>query len=107
MRSGGGGDEAADELRQLGMPEDEIDAALHSQDDDETFPIWPDNEWPLECFLHVRRIWRIGPTGGVLGLDRPGVEAELRMRNIEVDAALLDNLGVIEGGVIEVWNAKQ
>lgn len=45
--------------------------------------------------------------GGVLGLDRPNVESELRMRKIKVDAALLDDLAAIEGGALEVWNAKQ
>jgi hypothetical protein len=69
--------------------------------------VWSENERALDAFLAVCRFWRHHPMGGVLGLDRPNVESELRMRKIKVDAALLDDLAAIEGGALEVWNAKQ
>lgn len=98
----------------LGVPEDEIDAAQDEDGndpeaggEDERFGVWPQNERALEAFLLVRRQWRIAPMGGVIGLDFPGVESLLRMSKIEADAELLDDLSMIEGGVLEVWNAKQ
>lgn len=68
--------------------------------------MWRQNERALKAFTAVCRLWRYAPMGGVLGFDRPSVEAELRMRKIKVDAALLDDLAAIEGGVLEVWSAK-
>jgi len=68
--------------------------------------VWQENERALGAFLHCRRLWRYAPMGGILGLDRISVEAELRMRKIKIDGALLDDLAAIEGGALEVWNAK-
>lgn len=90
----------------MGMSDDAIDEALGANEDDEEFAVWSDNERSLNAFLAVRRMWRHAPMGGVLGLDRPSVESELRMRKIKVDAALLDDLDAIEGGALEVLNAK-
>ncbi|MBE0627985.1 MAG: DUF1799 domain-containing protein [Burkholderia vietnamiensis] len=89
------------------MPEEEIDEALGSDEEQEQFEIWPENVAAIDAFLVCRRLWRLHPMGGALGLDRPNVETELRMRRINVNAALLDNLAAIEDGVLEVWNAKQ
>lgn len=92
----------------MGVPEDEINEALglDDNDEDDEFEIWPDNVHALNCFLAVCRLWRVGPMGGVLGLDYPGVEAVLRMRKIKLDAALLDDLAVMEDGAMEVLNAS-
>ena len=89
----------------MGIPDDEVEAA-DDDEGEELFAVWPENEHALKCFMLVRRMWRYGPMGGVLGLDRPNVESELRMRKIEIDAALLDDLAVMEGGAMEVLNAK-
>lgn len=93
-----------------------MDLVNGNDDDEDAFEIWPENEHALKCFMLVRRQWRIGPLGGVLGLDYPGVQAVLRMRKIRIDAALLDDLEVMEGGVmvggamvggaLDVLNAK-
>lgn len=94
----------------MGIPDEGGEQTVDVEGDeskDDAFPLWPENRRALKCFMHVRRMWRLGPMGGVLGLDRPNMEAELRMRNIKIDAALLDDLAVIEGGVSAVWNAKQ
>ncbi len=103
-------------MASMGAIEDEAEAERGAEDDDEggegegedeRFGVWPENERALQVFLAVRRLWRIGPLGGVLGLDRPSVESELRMRKVKVDATLLDDLAAIEGGALEVWNAKE
>lgn len=105
----------------MGVPEDEIDAALHrggrgdedgdgdgdgGGDDDDVFAVWPANERSLDAFLRVRRQWRLGPVGGVMGFDYTQVEALLRMHGIEIDTALLDDLAVMEGAAVDVWAAK-
>ena len=99
------------------MPEDEIDEVLGDDagdaggDDDggedERFGVWPENERALTAFMSVQRQWRIAPMGGYISLDYPGVESVLRMSKIEVDAELLADLGAIEGGALDVMNAKQ
>lgn len=71
------------------------------------YGLWAENNRAFDAFLAVCRLWRHHPMGGILGLDRPGVESELRMRMIKVKAALLDDLAAIEQGVLEVWNAKK
>lgn len=96
----------------MGIPDEEVviergeDGEDGEQGEDKRFAVWPQNERALAAFLAVRRLWRYGPMGGVLGLDRPSVEAELRMRKFGLDAALLDDLAAIEEGVTAVWNAK-
>lgn len=95
----------------MGITEDETEAADgddgEGESEDRRFAVWPHNGRALAAFLAVRQLWRYGAMGGALGLDRPSVEAELRMRRIEVDATLLDDLAVIETGVLAVWNAKR
>jgi hypothetical protein len=96
----------------MGIPEEEtaeVEGAGgdDGEGEDGRFKVWPENERALGAFLAVRRQWRIGPMGGFLGLDPQGVESLLRMSKIEVDADLLDDLAAIEGGALEVLNAKQ
>lgn len=91
----------------MGVPADEAEGADEAESEDERFEVWRENERALGAFLHCRRLWRYAPMGGVVGFDRPSVEAELRMRKIKVDAALLDDLAAIEGGVLEVWSAQK
>lgn len=96
------------------MPESEIAEAMEridgddddDDDDQNAFGLWPENNHSLKCFLLVRRQWRIGPLGGVLGLDYLGVKAVLSMRKIKIDTELLDDLEVMEGGAMVVLNAK-
>ena len=92
----------------MGMPADEIREAQGGGDEeqDERFGIWPENEHAKDAFLIVRRQWRMNPMGGFAGLDYPGVEAKLRMCAFSVDAALLADLDAIEGGALEVFNAR-
>lgn len=75
-------------------------------DEEDLFAVWPQNKRALDAFMAVRRQWKYGPMGGVLGLDYQGVEAVLRMRKIKIDAELLDDLAIMEGGAMEVLNAK-
>lgn len=90
----------------LGVPADESEDESESEDE-QLFEVWRENTAALAAFRVCGRLWRVGPMGGVLGLDRPSVEAELRMRKIKVNAALLDDLAAIENGVLEAWNAKR
>lgn len=96
-------------MRQMGMREEEIEAALRLDDDDgddELFEIWPDNARALRVFLVVCNLWCVGPLGGVLGLDRGQIESELRMRKIDTDAELLDDLALIEAGAAAGMNEQ-
>ncbi|TAJ98673.1 MAG: hypothetical protein EPO36_14330 [Chloroflexota bacterium] len=98
----------------MGIPDEALEAAQDDGDDDDDgdgeadrYGLWAENGRAFHAFLAVCRLWRYHPVGGVLGLDRPGVESELRMRKIKVNAALLDDLAAIEQGVLEVWNTKK
>lgn len=102
--------EAEAELKALGMPRAEIDAALRLEDEvdeDAACEVWHDNAQALNCFLLVasRRLWRLGPLGGIIGLDYAGVEKILSMRKIEITDDLLDDLAVMEDAAVEVLNA--
>ena len=61
----------------------------------------------MEAFLTVCQQWRVGPLGGLLGFDYPGVEALLRMSEIEVNVDLLADLRIMEGAALAVLNANQ
>lgn len=91
----------------MDVPTDDPETEQEEDEDDERFEVWRENERALAAFLCCRRLWRYAPMGGVLGLHRPSVEAELRMRKVKVDAALLDDLAAIEDGVLEVWSTAQ
>lgn len=96
----------------MGIPDDEAAAADdegegEGDDDDDRFPVWPANERALTAFLICRRQWLIGAMGGFVGLNYPGCESLLRMSKIKVDADLIDDLAAIEGGALEVLNAKR
>lgn len=88
----------------LGLPDDESAAAVE-QVEDELFGVWPENDKALHAFLVCRRQWRVGPMGGVLGLDYAGIESLLRMNRIEISPELLADLDVMEGAAMDVLNA--
>jgi len=69
--------------------------------------VWPGNWRALELFFGCRTQWRVGPQGGVLGLDYQGVAALFRMRRVKDQEAMLADLQVMEAAALEVFNAKR
>lgn len=107
-RSGGEGkDEAPDELRAMGVSEDEIERVLGSEAEAE-FGVFPENVETVEMFLSLQTQWRTGPMGGCLGLEYPGVKAalDLRVRSRRRRAELFDALQAMERAALLVLNAK-
>lgn len=82
------------------------DSGSKEDGDDGQFGVWPENSRAFDAFLLCQRQWRLGPMGGYLGFDYPGVEAKLRMSAFEVDAKLIADIDVMEGAALEVLNAK-
>lgn len=71
----------------------------------ECFAVWEEN-WPtLKLFLRMRRQWRYGAMGGVIGLDWPGIESRLRLMKTEMTAEMLDDLDAMEDAALEALNA--
>ena len=105
--NGGGKDEAADDLRFYGATDEAIEELLGNDDDSDVFEVWPENQRPLELFLACRTQWRVGPFGGVLGLDYQGVAAVFRMKHVKDQEAMLGDLQVMEAAAIPLLNAKR
>jgi len=94
-------------LRQFGVDEQTIEDRERDAADEDVFEIWPDNRRALELFLACGTQWRVGPAGGVLGLDYPGVAALFRMKRVKDQDAMLTDLQVMEAAALEVLNAKK
>jgi 3-keto-L-gulonate-6-phosphate decarboxylase len=68
--------------------------------------VWPENWRAFELFVGCRTQWRVGPAGGVLGLDYQGVAAVFRMKRVKDQEAMLADLQVMEAAALEVFNRK-
>jgi hypothetical protein len=89
---------------------------MFADGEEDVFAVWPENARAINAFLVASRLWRVGALGGVLGFDYQQIEAKLRMKKIKVDADLIDDLEVMElgmmasgvriGGAMDVLNAK-
>ena len=63
--------------------------------------------WPAVCmFLRVQTQWRAG-SGVLIGLDYNAVRWVFELQNVPNPNALLDDLQVIEGKVIEILNERK
>ena len=63
--------------------------------------------WPAVCmFLRVQTQWRAG-SGVLIGLDYNAVRWVFELQNVANPNALLDDLQVIEGKVIEIMNDRR
>jgi hypothetical protein len=103
----GGDDEAAEDMRRSGSSEDEIRAAL-GDDEDTTFGVWQDNAETVAIFMSLQTQWRVGPMGGYLGFDYPGMQAALTMRGVKTKSRrqTFEDLQAMERAALRVLNKK-
>lgn len=68
--------------------------------------VWPEHVRALEVFSRCDTLWRVAPSGGVVGLDYAGVEAVMRMAGIDSISCLqlLDELRVMESEAMGIIN---
>lgn len=96
-------------MRLQGASEAEIHAAL-GDDEDESFEVWPENAETVATFMALQTQWRIGPMGGYLGLDYPGMQSVLAMRGVKKGKAqrrMFDDLQAMERAALPILNAKR
>lgn len=96
-------------MRLQGASEAEIHAAL-GDDEEGHYQVWAENVDTIETFLALQTQWRLGPMGGYLGLDYPGVQAALGMRGVRKPAdrrRMFDDLQAMERAALAVLNAKR
>lgn len=89
----------------MGVSEDEIRAALDDEEDKD-FGIWPENVATLQTFMSLKTQWRVGPLGGFLGLDYPGVQAALALRRVKKPGQVFEDLQAMERAALEVLNKR-
>lgn len=93
----------------MGCSDEQIEAALGDREQEAVYEVWSDNAETVETFLALQTQWRVGPMGGYLGLDYPGVRAALDMRGVRkpVDRRrIFDDLQTMERAALAVLNAK-
>lgn len=97
----------ADDLAELGAPGDLIEAEAAAADEArkaEVVEVW-DTHWPIvQVFLACATQWRVAPMGGRSGLDYPAVEWVARRHDLEIDAAALVDLQVLETEALKTWD---
>lgn len=96
-------------MRLQGASEAEIRAAL-GDDEDERFEVWPENAETVETFMALQTQWRLGPMGGYLGLDYPGMQSVFMMRGVKKGKprrVLFDDLQAMERAALPILNAKR
>ncbi len=103
----GGEDRAADDMRAYGSTEDEIQAALGDGKKSD-FEIWPENVETLNMFCSLQTQWRVGPMGGYLGLEYPGVWSALKgvVRGRKTRRAMFTDIQAMELAALPVLNAR-
>lgn len=80
--------------------------AAHSQTT--AFHLWPEHVDTYLLFHQLRRQFVIGPMGGFMGIPIPAKESLFNIHRIndEDRSELLDDLQLIEDGVLMVINSK-
>lgn len=70
--------------------------------------IWRENVQAYEVFRRCRKLWRVGAMGGVLGLERAGLESLMNIMGIgkKRRLALLDAIEIMEDAALAVINRK-
>ena len=76
--------------------------------DEETeaeFDVWEEN-WPAVEFFcaTVATCWRVGPMGGLLGLDYPSVKAAMDLMDITDRKALFEAVQLMERAALPIIN---
>lgn len=93
----------------MGYSDAQIQAALGDEEQDACYEVWAENAEAVETFLALQTQWRLGPMGGYLGLDYPGVQSALAMRGVRKPAErrrMFDDLQAMERAALAVLNAK-
>lgn len=78
-------------------------------DEEELFPVWPENEEALCVFIRLRRCWRFEPMSGqFLGIERPAIESTLKLMNIKrkKHPEIFENIMIMEDAALPVLNRK-
>lgn len=72
------------------------------------FELWPENADAVIMYQRCGKLWRIDTMGGLLGLDRPGIESLMRMMLIKPKdrLGLLDKLTIIEDEAMRIINGR-
>jgi len=69
----------------------------------EDFEVWPDN-WPaVEMFLRCQTQWRT-TMSGVFGFDYSAVEWLFRLYEVKDQAAVFEDLQVMEAAAVKILN---
>jgi len=74
----------------------------------EDFAVWQENADTVDMFMSLQTQWKVGPMGGYLGLDYPGVAAALNtvVRSWRRRRDLFANLQSMERAALPVLNRR-
>lgn len=99
-----GRDEAEEDLHYWGATDAQIREALEDSAE-HTCEVWEENVRTFEIFCGLRTQWRIGPMGGVIGLDYGSVAALLHLQRVRDREVVFSDLQAMEIAALEVLNA--
>lgn len=104
--SGGGRDEAADDLAEFGVDPEEIEKCLARKP--ESFEVWPAN-WPaVETFCALATQWRrAGAMGARVGLDYSAILPVARMLGHKPSRDLFERLQAMEYEAVNVFASQR
>jgi hypothetical protein len=112
-RSAAASEKYRQDLRDLKLSDEQIDAMLGAEDDDagdaDAFWVLPENWDSIQVFSSLNRCWRLDSFNGkYLGLDRPSIESTLRLMGIPPDRhrEILEDLQIMENAALQVLNAN-
>jgi hypothetical protein len=71
--------------------------------------IWPEHVQAVEVFAALLTQWRMGPMGGVVGLDYSAIPPTLELMGVAPDnrRELFEQIRVMENEAVKVINGKQ
>jgi hypothetical protein len=77
------------------------------EEEDPDFLVEPDNWDAVETFCRCSTQWRIGPMGGLFGLDYPGVESVLKLTLPKRKRGeVFNQIQIMERVALDVMNSK-
>jgi hypothetical protein len=91
----------------LGIHLPEIPENINDDDEEEAFPVYPENWDAVETFCRCGTQWIFGAMGGVIGLNYACVESVLRLtRPKSQHDDLFTAIQVMEKAALKVMNSK-
>lgn len=96
-------DDTADDLAAFGAPAEMINA-LPDQDTD--FPVWEENAGTVGMFLKLQTQWQVSAAGVFLGLNYTAAETLFRIHSVTDQAAMMNDLQVMELAALQMLNAR-